>query len=135
MSREFSVEIFETDIPRLFFTNMFDVDLPGVTIRVMGAGVEVSLIPWTCVGSSVVVDNACGICKEYYILNKHPCLWQCPWSIETSAPSRAGADHCHAACHDVTCHDNHGHVTKIEIMGFFGGSCKYIFSLLPNYLY
>ena len=64
MSREFSVEIFETDIPRLFFTNMFDVDLPGVTIRVMGAGVEVSLIPWTCVGSSVV-DNACGICKEY----------------------------------------------------------------------
>ena len=64
MSREFSVEIFEKDIPRLVVTNRSDVDLPGVTIRVMGAGVEVSLIPWTCVGSPVV-DNACGICKEY----------------------------------------------------------------------
>ena len=43
---------------------MFDVDLPGVTIGVMGPGATVSLIAWTCVGSPVV-DNASGICKEY----------------------------------------------------------------------
>ena len=51
---------------------MFDVDLPGMTIRVMGPGAEVSLIPWTCVWSPVVP-------VEYVknILNKHRCLRQC----------------------------------------------------------